>query len=56
MFFVRENREEEFTGSAFGTSNMVLSAGLGALGGILLGTFLTTLAMKRKRKKKQTEV
>ena len=51
MFFAREDTEAVFNGSAFGSGNMMLMAGLGALGGILIGSFFTTANDRRKKKK-----
>lgn len=51
MFFVRDEWPEYFEGSAFGRGNMILTVGLGALGGILIGTFLASWAGRRKKRK-----
>ena len=48
MFFVRDEGEEDFVGSTFGTGNVIWMAGLG---GILIGGFVTALIGRRRRKK-----
>lgn len=48
MFYVPDTNV--YTGSSFSTGNVAMTAGLGALGGILIGAFSTTMVGKRKKK------